>query len=568
MKKLSLTALILCVALLFTGCQSVVDSFNGLMDSLTQMTGKMAQSSFIHNKETKMKFSEMVYARPDLEAMEQAVAHVCQVAETEQNGEKVMAAVYDFYALYDNFDTMYCLADIHYNMNLSNTYWEEEYAFCSREWNFAGSCLDEVYAGVAKSPILEELEAEYFGDGFFDSYLPGEEAGEDWEYQSLWQQGLLELSRTQSDLESKYYTILEESQATDELGNTDYEALLQELAPLYIEMILHRQEMAQFLGYGSYEEYCAAENYNRDMTMEEIGNHLDMVKAHLVPLYREYANHEDSYRLYKMKATEEDCLNYVRSGAEAMGGIVEEAFREMENRELYHITYNPNKADGAYEIYLTDYAAPFILVSPTHTLIDLTTFAHEFGHFTNDYAARGTYTSADVGEVMSQSMEYLMLLYSRSLPQEEMEKMHRGVLLESLYTYVEQSAYYSFERRAHALPQEELTPERLCQLYEDVVLEFGLNTKGYHRAEWVSVPHFFLYPFYVYGYAASADVAMQIYELEQTSEGSGLALYKELVYRWEDLSLSQYIEEYESLQSPTASGRMEALASLYREALS
>ena len=249
-----------------------------------------------------------------------------------------------------------------------------------------------------------------------------------------------------------------------------------------------------------------------------------------------------------------------------MGGVFLDAYTEMIGRELYDISPSPNKAAGSFEIYLVTFDAPFILVNPWQDLTDVMAVTHEFGHFVNDYAICGTYASSDVSEVMSQTMEYLSLEYSEALTSREMKQLTRYAMTCSLAVYVEQMAYYTFEQQAYRLTGEELTVENLCALYEQVARDFGFEAAEWRETEWVTVPHFFQYPFYVYSYVVSNDAAMQIYQMELEQPGTGLELYRELVYEWEDLPLSDYLAAYE-LQDPLSGGRVAALAELYKDRL-
>ena len=56
--------------------------------------------------------------------------------------------------------------------------------------------------------------------------------------------------------------------------------------------------------------------------------------------------------------------------------------------------------------------------------------------------------------------------------------------------------------------------------------------------EYVSVPHIFLYPFYVQSYATSAAAALEIYTLELKNEGDGFAAYNKLLARNGETALS------------------------------
>ena len=139
------------------------------------------------------------------------------------------------------------------------------------------------------------------------------------------------------------------------------------------------------------------------------------------------------------------------SAARAMGGEILQAYEEMTARDLYDITPSRNKYAGSFEVYLTDYQAPFVFLNPYEDLSDLLSFAHEFGHFTNDYLVGGSYVTTDVAELLSQGMEYMSLCYAEGPDSGTLEMVRQLKLADALSVYVEQAAFYCFEREAYQL---------------------------------------------------------------------------------------------------------------------
>lgn len=549
MRKMRWLGIVLAVALLFTGCDFMDNALNKILSDAPNMA--------------ETKFSDMTYERPDMDAMKELLEETCGRARISTDAEDVMSGVYDYYNAYDWFTTMYTLADIYYSADLTNKEYQREYEYCSQQASEVYGSMETLYAALAQSPILDELESEeYFGAGFFDDYQAPEGSGEDWEYESSWSESFTRLYDREQELLGDYYA----AQETLSGSTDDYAAQMEKMGPILVELIKVRQDMAKELGYDSYEAYANELVYGREKTPEEISRYAQLIKTHLVPIYRQTLANEDWQRIFSSRVTPEDCLSYVGSSADNMKGVVGGAFDVMQWRELYDIAASSKKAEGSFEVYLTSYAAPFVMVNPVGDLSDYLTLAHEFGHFVNDYAAGETYASSDVSEIMSQSMEYLSLCYSSVLEPEQMEDLRKVSMMSSLSTYVEQMANYCFEHEIYALSQDELSVERLCEIYQEVALEFGYDPQYMDRAEWVAVPHYFLQPFYVYGYVESNDAAMQLYEMELEEKGAGLEVYRQLIYEWEDLPIGDYMEKYQ-LKDPASPDRVEALAELFRQEL-
>lgn len=551
MRKMRWFGVVLSVALLLTGCNFMDNALIKILDAPPRMEEE--------------KFSHMTYERPDMDALKTLLEDTCELARTDTDVEKVMSGVHDYYNACDWFNTMYILADIHYSVDLTNKEYQQEYEYCSQQTSTVYGSIETLYAALAQSPILDELESEdYFGAGFFDDYKAPEGSGEDWEYESSWSENYTRLYDREQELLGDYYAAQESLSGT---GSTnDYAAQKDKMGPILVELIKVRQDMAKELGYDSYEA-CATELiYSREKTPEEISQYARLIKTHLVPIYEQTLADEDWQRIFSSRVTPTECLSYVRSSAENMKGVVHGAFEVMQWRELYDIAASSKKAEGSFEVYLTSYAAPFVVVNPVGDLSDYLTVAHEFGHFVNDYASGGTYASADVSEIMSQSMEYLSLCYSSVLEPEQLEDLRKVSMMSSLSTYVEQMANYCFEHEIYALSQDELSVDRLCEIYDEVAQDFGYAPERTDTAEWVAVPHYFLQPFYVYSYVESNDAAMQLYEMELEEKGAGLKVYSRLVHEWENLPIGDYMERYQ-LTDPASPDRVEALADLFQQEL-
>ena len=516
-----LIALMLCAAVLLCGCAGAKNAlgFSGIV-----------------------KFEEMEYVRPDMDAVADAALAAIEAAETARTPEQVMDAVWEYYDVYNDFQTNYDLAHIHYHADLTDFYWQTEEAFCAENYAQLDAYLEDIYGALAESPHRAELEAEYFGAGYFDDY----------EGEGFYDEELMALLEQEQALIGEYYELFEQE------GDFFYENALP-MAQILAELIALRQEMAAWAGYDSYPEFAWDFYYYRDYTPEQAGAYLEQIREELVPLYREL-NQEDPFAAGRAWCMEEEVFDYVRSAAEAMGGVTAEAFRLLEQAELYDIRSNTKKSGMSFEVYLSKYYEPYIFLSGSLTQYDCLTFAHEFGHFATDYAAAGSTAGIDVLEIFSQGMEYLSLCYS-----EGGEALVELKLADCLCTYVEQAAYAAFEEKMYSLTGEELTAENLLALYEQVCTDYGFDS----MADWeswdlVTVQHYYSNPMYIISYVVSNDAALQLYQLELQTPGAGRTIFENSLATEEGWFLA-FLEEA-GLQSPF--GRVKEVQSLLEEKLS
>ena len=551
MKKLTALFLVLCLVVsLMTGCR--IPEFEK-PEETTAPTEESKPSALEAMKEQVRgggtAYADMEYVRPDMAAIEKALQDALDAAQAKDPALTV-DLVYEFYDVYDWFYTYLSLADIRYSTDLTDSYWEEEYYFCMEASARVDAALEELYYGLAASPILEELESEeYFGDGFFDEYR-GENG---------WDDTFTALLEQEAELENRYYALSEEALNYSYGTNAYYEACGDAMVELLVELSALRQEIAAYWGYEDYVQFATDYYYYRDYTAGQTAAYLEEIRRELVPLYV-LLNNSMSFYVDCGPSTEKDTYEYVRSMAENMGGTVGDAFQRMDQAGLCDITYSENKYDSSFEVYLTSYNQPFVFMNPEKSEYDHLVFAHEFGHFCNDFAARGCYAGIDVLEVFSQAMEYLSLCYA-----EGGEELRKLKMWDSLALFVEQSAFASFEMQMYGLKGEELTAENLRALYDRVAREFGFESVGYDDREFVTINHYYTNPMYIISYVVSNDTAMQMYQLEMESKGQGLACLEENL----DTDCYYFLEflEEAGLESPFAPGRMATIRKTLEEGL-
>lgn len=476
-------------------------------------------------------FSQIEYVRPDMAEMQQLADSAAELAQGSDTS-RILSALFDFYDAYDWFYTCTSLSNIGYSSNLKDKFWKEEYDFCMANSAAAEQMLDDLYYALSQSPARKKLERTFFGSGFFSGY----------DGERFWDDELVALMERESELISQYYVQSEKS-------NNFLSSLLpfqnRKMVQTLVDLVAVRQQIAAHAGYDSYAEFADDYYYYRDYTSDELDAYFDAIRQELVPLYRRTADLD-----YDLPETEaEESFRFVRDVSERLGGVVWDAFRLMEDAGLYDIAYSKNKYNSSFEVYLTSFMEPFVFMNPQKDAFDHLTLAHEFGHFCNDYASDGSLADIDICEVFSQGMEYLALCYG-----EDTQALTRAKLLDSLYVYVEEACYASFERQLYRLPAESLNVETVEKLYEETARAFGFDAIGYEKDGFVTITHFYTNPMYVSSYILSNDAAMQLYQMETEVPGSGLKCFLENLDTEEYYFLS--FVESAGLESPFAPGRM------------
>ncbi len=518
-------ALLLAAVLLLTGCSSGL-SLPGL-------------------EEEYVRYQDMAYERPDMDALQATLAESCETARTSKNLNTVMEAIYDYYDAYDWFYTNYDLAYIEYCRDTTSDQWWEEYEYCVQYAADVEAGLEELYVALADSPIRDQLESDaYFGAGYFDYYEDG----------STWDETFLALMERESDLIGEYYDLSAQAEEAGYYTDAYFDGYADELCQNLIDLVKLRREIAAYVGYDSYVQFAYDFYYYRDYTPDQAMEYMSSIREALSGLYGE-VNASCAWDGGYGYCSEKEMFSYLSTVTANMGGAAAEAFGLMEQAGLYDIEYSETKYGSSFEVYLTSYYEPYIFVDPTGYDLDKLSFAHEFGHFLADYACYGSYAGTDIQEVFSQGMEYLSLCYD-----DGEDGLEQYKLADCVSTYIEQSAYACFEQELYGLSEEELTVENVFALYEEICRSFGIDFEafGWDCRDLVTVPHYYTDPMYIISYVVSNDTAFQLLQMEREEAGKGLEKLEEIVTT-ECSYFLEFIGEA-GLESPFAPGRVEQVA--------
>lgn len=186
------------------------------------------------------------------------------------------------------------------------------------------------------------------------------------------------------------------------------------------------------------------------------------------------------------------------------------------------------KRGGAFCSSADPALMPWVLINYTGSARDVSTLAHEFGHALHAMLAEkhnvfNYHSSLPLAETASTFGE--MLLIERLLEQETDPAVRRDILfsqVDDAYATIMRQVYFAlFERQAHELVNKGASVDELSTAYMgNLGSQFGdsLEIADEFKWEWVSIPHIFYYPFYVYAYAFGQLLVFSLYQ-QYKSEG-------------------------------------------------
>jgi oligoendopeptidase F len=213
--------------------------------------------------------------------------------------------------------------------------------------------------------------------------------------------------------------------------------------------------------------------------------------------------------------------------------MVFESFNEFEPRvgELARRVFEENhvdsevrkgKRDGAFCWSVLPDLAPWVLLNYQGRARDVATMAHELGHAIHSMLAahHSTFTfhsSLPLAETASTFGE--MMLTDRLLVEEPDEAVRRDILFKQVddayATIMRQSYFALFEKEAHEMVVNNASVDEISVAYfENLKEQFGdsLELSDEFKWEWVSIPHIYHTPFYVYAYSFGQLLVLSLYQ--------------------------------------------------------
>jgi len=183
------------------------------------------------------------------------------------------------------------------------------------------------------------------------------------------------------------------------------------------------------------------------------------------------------------------------------------------------------KRGGAFCAGIAPDLTPWVLTSYQGKASDVATLAHELGHaihamLASEHSIFTFHSSLPMAETASTFGE--MMLVDRLLATETSEDVRRDLLfrqVDDAYATIQRQSFFAlFERQAHEMIQNGASVDEVAAAYlENLKTQFGdaVEVSDEFRYEWVSIPHIYQVPFYVYAYAFGQLLVFSLYQQYQ-----------------------------------------------------
>jgi oligoendopeptidase F len=214
-------------------------------------------------------------------------------------------------------------------------------------------------------------------------------------------------------------------------------------------------------------------------------------------------------------------------------GMVLDSFREFDSKvaglalrvfEDDHIDsqVRKGKSGGAFCASVFPGHTPYVLLNFQGRPDDVAAMAHELGHAIHSMLAEHHslftwHASLPMAETASTFGE--MMLVDKLLAEESDAEVRRDLLfrqVDDAYASILRQAFFAlFERQAHKMIQEGASVQGLTRAYmQNLKDQFGdaVEVSDEFQWEWVSIPHIYQVPFYVYAYAFGKLLVLSLYQ--------------------------------------------------------
>ncbi|MDD7170476.1 MAG: M3 family oligoendopeptidase [Faecalibacterium sp.] len=551
-----------------------------------------------------MKFNEMTYTRPDIDALLARCRELAAKAAAAPDGDALVRLYYEQSEAFAEYNTAANLANIHYTCDTRDAYWKAEQDFFDANGPAVTNASVEISRAFLANPHVDAL-TEKFGTtcvaGMKNAVLSMDDRTVELQqqfnalvsrYQQIYGGALVELDGKQLTIPQlgPYKEDLDPAvrRAAYEAEAGYFDAHRAELDELYGQIVQNLNAQARVMGYHDYSELSYVRMNRIGYGPEEIRKFRDQVANDVVPqLQKVMALRAKRTGIAHPAFTDLPILfrdgnpkpipgykarmDAARTMYHELSPETAEFIDFMQDNELFDVESRPGKMSGGYMTSLPSYKAPFIFANWNDTSGDVDVLTHECGHAFEGYVAeRDPAIPADLecpgmesAEIHSMAMEFLTAPWHHLLFGRDTDKY---ALLHAEDSFVFLAYGCEVDEFQHIMYQNpDLTPDernaewlKLEKKYRPWI-DFD-NLPFYGRgAGWQRQLHIYECPFYYIDYCLSTMAALQFFLLSLTDHKDAWARYLRLVRRAGTASYTELLETA-GLNVPFEEGSIKGIA--------
>ena len=520
-----------------------------------------------------MKFSDMTYTRPDLEAAKAAISGCTEALNRAESYEEARAAFLKLQELHSHLYTADTLAYVRHTIDTRDAYYDEEARFLAEHLPLLREAQQEFQKALLSSPFRPDFEAEYGGlflrnmELELKTFIPAIVPLMQRENALTLDYGKL-IASAQIPFEGGVYTLSQltpfkqdpddaRRRAAWEAEGRFYLEHGEELDALYDELVQVRTRQAREMGYDNYVELGYYRMGRNSYTKEDVEKFRAAVVKYLVPAAEQVVKAQARRLGKEYPLNFADAALFYRTGNAAPQGGPDDIVAQgvgfyhdlspetaefidfMMDGELLDVLSRTGKAGGGYCTEIPDYRSPFIFANFNGTQGDVEVMTHEAGHAFAAYMARDmvplenhspTYESC---EIHSMSMEFFAWPWSEKFFGSQADKFRYKHLSDAVTFIPYGTMVDHFQHVVYENP--DMTPAQRHAVWKELLgvympwmklgeIPFYGDAKGWQRQS-----HIYERPFYYIDYCLAQTVALEFWNLMQTDRAGAWQRYLGLV---------------------------------------
>ena len=502
-----------------------------------------------------VKFVDIPYVRPDMDAVLDSVKAAIHGLKTAKTYEEFRSAYMDYVQTDVELITSKQLVYIRHTINMLDEFYAAENAFFNTQMPRYSIAEKEIRAAILNSPFRKDFEEE-FGPFLIQNIeaklLLSSEAVVDDLAKEADLAGLYSKTVASASVEfngeicstSKLLKYMKSKDRAIRKGAFEawaalYESIAPKIDEIYAEVVNTRICMAKKLGFDGYTPMGYLTRRKFDYTPEQLEVFRKQVREVIVPVCVKLAERQrENLGVEKLCFYDESVFslggnptpigdhNYMVEKAQEMyhelAPEAGEFFDFMVEHDLFDLVTKPGKRSGGYCRFLHAYHAPFIFANFNGTDADVSALTHEAGHaFAFFTAAKFQKTPQlcdavnEIGEMHSMSMEFWTFPWLESFFGDKAEEYRKNHIANAIMRIPYRVSIDEFQHRVYQNP--DMTPRERKAVWREIESTYMpwrtydgnefLEQGGY----WMQNQHIFLYPFYFIDYAIAQLAAFEFY---------------------------------------------------------
>lgn len=533
-----------------------------------------------------MKFSEMPYSRPDMEALAAATTQTLEAMKVAPNAAGQIAAYDAYEKKTQTAGTMQQIAYIRHTINTKDEFYNAENDYMDEIGPKLQELSHRVNTALLESPYRAELEKHYGALMFKNleiaarSFSPAivelmqEENKLVSEYQNLYASATVEFDGKTMPLPllGPYKQDPDRAvrKAAYEADAKFFDSHREELDTLYDKLVKVRDAQAKKMGLPNYIPLGYDRMGRNCYTAKDVAAFRDQIAEDMVPIvakvkeaqrrrigveklafYDEPISFADGNAV--PEGTPDEILAAGKKMYQELSPETAEFIDFMFENELFDVLSRDGKAPGGYCTEIADYKSPFIFSNFNATAGDVDVLTHEAGHAFEAYRAFKQELPSllhsptiEACECHSMSMEFLTAPWHHLFFGKQTDKYELGHCEDALVFIPYGCMVDEFQHKVYENP--EMTPEQRNELWLSLEKKYRPwidfdNLPFYSRGGgWQRQLHIYEVPLYYIDYCMAQTVAFQFWNLSRENYAEAWKRYMTFVDKAGTATFAELVE--------------------------